>query len=141
MSIVVTPNFHFKGNCSEAIELYKKVFNAKILCLFKNEDTNPLDYISDINQSSLVYHAEMIIGKTRIMMSDIVEDHKHKEGNSISLVITFDTAKDVKKAYEILIKEGNVLSPMQSTTYSSCFISLIDKFGMRWELMTEQTEV
>lgn len=33
-----------------------------------------------------------------------------------------------------------VIHPMKSTTYSSCFVSLVDRFGMRRELMTEQTE-
>ncbi|WP_342756628.1 hypothetical protein [Kineothrix sedimenti] len=33
-----------------------------------------------------------------------------------------------------------LLKTMQSTAYSSSFVSLVDKFGMRWELMTEQTE-
>ena len=45
--MVVTPNFHFLGNCMEGIELYKKVFGAKVLCLLKNKDADPVDYISD----------------------------------------------------------------------------------------------
>lgn len=33
----------------------------------------------------------------------------------------------------VLIKKGEVKN-------YSCFVSLIDKYGMRWELMTEQIE-
>jgi PhnB protein len=29
---------------------------------------------------------------------------------------------------------------MVKTGYSSCFVSLVDRYGIRWELMTEQTE-
>ena len=58
--MVVTPNFHFFGNCMEGIELYKKVFGAKILCLIKNKDANPIDYISDAKYSEHVYHAEIM---------------------------------------------------------------------------------
>lgn len=138
--MIVTPNFHFCGNCKDAIELYKKVFNIKILCLLSNKDANPTDYISDAKYSEHVYHAEIMLGENRLMMSDISEEYKHTHGNSLSLVVTFDSADEVQKAYSLLKDDAIILAPMQSTTYSSCFVSLIDKFGMRWELMTEQPE-
>jgi len=138
--MVVTPNLHFLGNCMEGIELYKKVFGAKVLCLLKNKDANPIDYTTDEKYSEHVYHAEIMIGETRIMMSDITESKEHTPGNSLSLVVTFDTADEVKKAYSLLKDNAVIISPMKSTTYSSCYVSLIDRFGMRWELMTEQTE-
>jgi PhnB protein len=81
-----------------------------------------------------------MIGETRIMMSDITEKNEHIPGNSLSLVVTFDTADEVEKAFSLLNDDAVIITPMKSTTYSSCFVSLIDKFGMRWELMTEQTE-
>lgn len=138
--MITTPNFHFRGNCKEAIELYKKVFDVEILCMFKNEDANPMDYTSDSKYLEHVYHAEIMLGRSRIMMSDITEENKHTSGNSLSLVVTFDTSDEVKKAYDYFKDGAIILSPMKSTSYSSCFVSLIDKFGMRWELMTEQTE-
>ena len=138
--MIVTPNFHFLGNCMEGIELYKKVFGAKILCVLKNKDANPIDYTSDSKYSEYVYHAEIMIGETRIMMSDITEKNEYILGNSLSLVVTFDTADEVEKAFSLLNGDAVIITPMKSTTYSSCFVSLIDKFGMRWELMTEQTE-
>jgi PhnB protein len=55
------------------------------------------------------------------------------------LVITYDTAEEVKKAYEILKEGSTIIYPLKSTTYSSCFVSLIDKFGLRWGIMTETT--
>lgn len=139
--MIVTPNFHFRGNCKDAIELYQKVFDCKVLCMLKNEDANPKDYISDAKYSEHVYHAEIMIGENRLMMSDISDESIHTPGNSLSLVVTFDTAVEVQKAYNLLKEDSTTLAPIQSTTYSSCFVSLIDKFGMRWELMTEQTEL
>lgn len=43
------------------------------------------------------------------------------------------------QAFEAMKDGAEILSPPQSTTYSSCFLSLIDRFGNRWEIMTEQT--
>lgn len=140
MNMVITPNLHFNGNCEEAIDLYKQAFNAEIVCLLKNKDADPQDYITEQKYSSFVYHAEILIDGKRIMMSDITESSTHKAGNSVSIVVTFDSANEVMKVFEILNKNATIIYPVQKTTYSSCFVSLIDKFGMRWELMTEQTE-
>lgn len=115
-------------------------FNAEIVCLLKNTDTNSQDYVTEQKYSALVYHAEILIDGKRLMMSDIVEDSTHKAGNSVSIVITFESARKVMNAFEILNENATIISPVQSTTYSSCFVSLIDRFGIRWELMTEQTE-
>lgn len=73
------------------------------------------------------------------MLSDCDESIPHQRGNTVSLVITFETAEEVKEAFDLISDGAIILSPISSTTYSSCFVSLIDKFGVRWELMTEQT--
>ena len=50
-----------------------------------------------------------------------------------------DTKEQVMEAYQVM-KEGALIREQpQSTTYSSCFVSLVDRFGIRWEIMTEQT--
>jgi PhnB protein len=87
----------------------------------------------------MVYHAEMKIGSQRLMFSDIIEFDLIK-GNSFFLTITFETKEEVQKAYRILSEGSTILAPMRSTTYSSCVVSLIDKFGFRWGLMTEQPD-
>ncbi len=137
--ICVTPNFHFPGNCKQTVELYKKAFGAEIKILLCDSDVNPEDWKSDDCDNSFVYHAEIIIGNQRIMMTDDTSNAAPK-GNTVSLVLTFETADEVKAAYEIVSRGCKIIYPMQSTSYSSCFVSLIDKFGIRWELMTEQIE-
>ncbi|MCL2592558.1 MAG: VOC family protein [Defluviitaleaceae bacterium] len=136
----VTPNFHFRGQGKQAIELYKQAFGAEVKVLLCNSDANPNDCIvEDESQNDLVYHAEIYIGGQRITLTDDPEA-PIPNTNPLSLLITFETKEDVKKAYEIMKDGATIIYPMQSTDYSSCFVSLVDKFGMRFELMTEQTE-
>ena len=135
----ITPNYHFNGNCEEALHMYEKAFNGKITILLKNNDANPEDMTIDnmsVKEKSFVYHAEMVIGNQRFMFSD--SSGNLPEGTNISIVITFETDEEVLSAYTILKTGGKIIHPVKSTTYSNCFISLIDKFGMRWELMTEK---
>jgi len=136
----ITPNMHFRGQARQAIELYKQAFNAEVKVLFCNSDANPADdTVEDETQNDLVYHAEIYIGTQRVTLTDAPDDPPPNT-HPVSLLVTFETAEDVKNAYEIIKDGATIIYPVQTTTYSSCFVSLVDKFGMRWELMTEQTE-
>lgn len=136
---MITPNLHFSGCCGQAIALYQKAFNATIHELLRYSDADPKDWARKGIEKDLIYHCEMFLGTQRIFLSDEVGANP-PPGNTMSIVITFETAADVKNAFSILSDGCTIVTPMKATTYSSCFVSLIDRFGMRWELMTEQTE-
>lgn len=140
MGIMLTPNLHFCGCCEEAIRLYQRAFGAEVLCLYRNDDANPDDYVAGEGRSAFVYHAEIAVGGSRIMLSDLDEGAPPPSGRPMSLALTFGSADAVKRAFAVLGEGADILSPMRATTYASCFVSLVDRFGMRWELMTEQTE-
>ncbi len=129
------------SNCEEAIHYYEKVFCTKVDFILRYSDAKPKDWKKPLTeeQKKYVYHAEMKIGNQRFMFSDIIE-FEICNGNSLFMVITFDTREKVEQVYNALLPESTVLVPIHSTTYSSCSVNLIDKYGIRWGLMTEQTE-
>lgn len=135
------PNFHFGGKCREAIELYQKAFDAKINCLLLYKDAKIEDYNRSLTneQKNFVYHAEIIIGKQRIMMADNI-DMPFAPSTSLFLTISMDTKEEVIQAFNIMKDGCTIIYPPHSTTYSSCTVNFIDKFGFRWVIMTEQTE-
>ena len=90
-------------------------------------------------QKNYVYHAEIHIGNQRIMLADNI-DLPFAPSTSLFLTMIMDTKEDVMRAFEILIDGSTVLYPPHRTTYSSCTVNLIDKYGFRWVIMTEQTE-
>lgn len=139
--LIVTPTLNFNGECEEAIALYQKAFGARVGCLLHYSDALKEDWDNPLTdeQANYVYHAEITIGEQRIMMSDIIDINLVK-GTSTFLTVTFEEANQVKEAYDIMKEECTIIYPMHSTTYSSCIVVLIDKFGFRWGLMTEQTE-
>lgn len=140
--VIVTPCINLNGQCEEAMTLYKKAFGATTGLMMRYEDADKQDWDKPLtdDQKNMIYHAEMFIGAQRIMFADVIE-FDISNGTSLSLTITFENAEIVKKAYEVLKEGSAIVHPMISTTYSSCFVSLIDKFGIRWALMTEQTEM
>lgn len=139
--IIITPNFNFNGRCEEALALYQKAFQARIGCLLRYSDADYRDWNRELSQeqANYIYHAELWIGNQRIMMCDNMDVDLIKS-TSLSLTVTFDTSDEVKKAYDVLKEGSTTIYPLRSTTYSSCEVVFIDKFGFRWGLMTEQTE-
>jgi PhnB protein len=139
--LIVTPTFNFHGNCEEAIELYKKAFDARVDFILRYSDADKRDWDIPLTpeQEKYIYHAELYIGEQRIMFSDIIEFDLVKS-TSLFLTVTFETAEQVKQAYEVMKEGSTTIYPIHSTTYSSCIVVFIDKFGFRWGLMTEQTE-
>ena len=139
--VIVTPCINFAGQCEEAMALYEKAFGATTKFMVRYSDADKRDWNKPLtdDQKKMIYHAEMLIGTQRIMFADIVEFDLSK-GTSVFLTITFEDAASVKRAYEVLKEGSTIVYPMVSTTYSSCFVSLIDKFRIRWALMTEQTD-
>lgn len=135
--MIVTPNFHMNGNCKQAIELYKRAFGAKVQALLLESEADPVDCTA--RHTERVYHAVLMLGTQRILMTDDTEDHPPK-GNTLSLVLTYDTKEEVMAAFEAVCEGAQVIAPPHDTPYSSCMVSLVDRFGVRWELMTEQTE-
>ena len=138
---IVTPNLQFTGNCENAIHLYEGAFNTKVDFILRYSDAKKEDFNIELNENekNYIYHAEMKIGNQRIMFSDVMT-FKVIHGNSIFLTITFETKEEVENAFNILKENGEILIPLRKTTYSSSVGTLIDKYGIRWGLMTEQTE-
>lgn len=139
--MLITPVINMTGQCEEAIHYYENVFSTKADFILHYSDANPEDWEKPLSQvqKKYVYHAEMQIGNQRFMFSDIIE-FNIVQGNHFFVVITLDTKEDVEKIYNRMLPDSNVLIPLHTTTYSSCTANLVDKYGIRWGLMTEQTE-
>lgn len=133
----IVPNLHFNGDCEKAIEHYERAFKAKRTVFLRYRDARPEDVdkaYSDEKQS-YIYHSEMSIGGQRVILNDHSDDLPR--GLNVSLLVSFDSKEDVIEAYTILKDGATIITPMQETSYSSCFVSLIDRYGVRWELIKE----
>lgn len=137
----ITPTMNFGGACREAIHTYAQAFGGRIACLITYREANDPAYLPFLreDQKDFIYHAELMLGDQRIVMSDHV-DIAFTTCYSNFLTVMYDTKEEVQRAYE-LMKEGSAtIYPMEATPYSSCRVAFVDRFGIRWGIMTEQTE-
>ena len=113
----------------------------KISCLVTYREANDLAYMPLLreDQKDYIYHSELVLGEQKIIMSDHV-DIEFTVCYSNFLTIMNDTKEEVQRAYEIMKEGSTTIYKMEATPYSSCRVVFVDRFGIRWGIMTEQTE-
>jgi len=133
---VIEPLFQFDRQCEQAIELYKRAFGAEVIYLGRYGDADPQDRPAKYNEddTNLIFHAQMRIGNQRIMLADNLFNDLPR-GHSVYPVIQFKTDEEVKAAFDVLSDGATIINPISSTTYSSACGSLVDKYGIFWDLM------
>lgn len=137
----IVPTLNFGGSCREAVRMYERAFGGRINCLITYGEADDPAYNPRLRegQREYVYHAELLVGGQRIIMADHI-DIEFRTCYSNFLTIMFDTKEEVQRAYEVMKEGSSTIYPMEATPYSSCRVVFVDRFGIRWGLMTEQTD-
>ncbi|MDF2587623.1 MAG: hypothetical protein K0S41_1464 [Anaerocolumna sp.] len=136
--MTVIPTLHFYGQCEEAIDLYKEAFNCKVQYFMRYSDAVERGWEEDIPEiRNTVYHSEILFGEQLFRMSDGA-DVEPNTNTTVFFAVNFDTVNEVKKAFDALRASGTVIDELETTPYSACMGSVMDKYGIRWRVMTER---
>lgn len=116
---------YVKGS-AEAVKLYQSAFDAALVSAYKNEDGS-------------YYHSELdvygqILAVAEASSSGTLSDEPRASGTIMQFCLHFrkEEIDLVKKAYEKLKVNGQVLFPLGPCDYCECMADLIDPFGVRW---------
>lgn len=136
MSIDIYINFN--GNCREAVTFYAEVFEAENpkFMAFGDAPPNP-DYPLPEEVKDLIMHTRLNISGSNVMFSDVFPSMPFVEGNNISLSLITNNKEEVQRTFEKLIDGGKVEMDLQETFWSTCYGSLVDKFGIHWQISLE----
>ena len=136
----VTPGLGFKGECSQAIALYEKAFGAVVVEKLLYSDANPGDLQYKEEEKDFVFYAEIVIGDRLISLGDDSEgklDASIKgKASAVSLLIEFESMDELNAAYEIISDGATIVTPLCDSSYCAAYASLVDKFGIHWDLMS-----
>ncbi|MOA31557.1 hypothetical protein D3C78_1527200 [compost metagenome] len=126
---------NFNGNCREAVEFYSQVFGIAEprIMTFGETPPNP-DYPLPEEAKNLVMHARLQITGSNVMFSDVFPGMPFVQGNNISLSIISESMEDIQAYFSRLKEGGKVEMELQETFWSKCYGSVIDKFGIHWQL-------
>lgn len=105
---------------TEMFELYQKAFNAKKLSEGTPPDSDEIHIMMEI------YGVEMLLGPGSTVGKGL--------GNAIVCEVRFDNEKEFRKAYDVLIQEGQNYSLEGPYPWATLLALVTDRFGVGWAL-------
>ena len=130
----ISPYVSFGGNCAEAIAFYEKAFNVKAEVVRYKDAPPDSGYQVAEGSENLVMHAQFQLDNEMIMLCDMPPEHPIKAGDNIAIMLEFENILTAKTVFDALKVDGIVSMELQETFWSKCFGSLIDKFGIIWNI-------
>lgn len=115
-------------NCKEAVEYYKGIFGADV----KNvQSSDGMEMFK--GYEGKIIHAELHIpGDMLIYLADTFDNVK--PGNNVCLVLDFESEEEINRTFDQLKAQGQVLMELQDTFWNARHGSLLDKYGITWQL-------
>jgi len=126
----ISPFISFNENWEEAVFFY--YVKAEIIRYKETPKDN--DYQVQPGTENLVMHTQFELYGETIMFADMPPEYPVQAGSNIAIMAEFDTAEIAKSAFDSLKVGGQVTMELQETFWSKCFGSLIDKFGIIWNI-------
>jgi len=132
----IQPYLSFNGNCQEAVEFYADVFGTDIPEIILFSDLLPEPAIPELEDRSdkVVIRAELEPDQNHGKRSATFPKDRDFHKEKMTLVIFSDDLDEIKILYYKLKDGGTVEMELQETFWSKFYGSLIDKFGVGWQL-------
>lgn len=120
----------FNGNCEKALNTYKELFNAELMCMHK--------FIESMTENKeligKIFHAELKIKEFFIYMADTDEELDF-EKQVYKITIECDTFEDAQKYYDTLLVGGTIIAPFTKMPWGDYMGHLRDSFGITWDIV------
>ena len=129
----LNPYLTFKGNCREAMEHYKEVFDGELEIM--PFEGSPVEVPDSYKEE--IMHSTLRVGDAIIMASDGQPSQPIEIGNAHFMMVNTTELGAAKRYFEKLSGGGQVIMPMEKTFWGSVFGMLTDKFGIGWMISVE----
>jgi len=133
---MLIPTIHFNGNCDEAIAFYKDVFGAELEVINYAKDAPPDSGMDELPPNFVMYSEVMICG-VKMSLTDGAETPL--PFGHFSYMLNYDTEDEVVAIFNKLSVGGKVEEPLSTTFWSGLYGSVVDRFGVNWQVMVTQS--
>ena len=127
----ITPYLLFNGNADAALELYQKALGAKVEGLMRWGDHEQSCGEAD---KTKIMHALLLMGETRLMLSDSPGDHPTAPGANVQVAVNVDDVDQLQQIFTALSDGGQVEMQPHDAFWGDRFAALVDRFGVHWML-------
>jgi len=116
----------FKGDCREAMELYKSIFGGELsVTTYKDAGVN-----AEGTSPDWLMHCSLEGGEVKLMGSDTAQASPVAKKVSLSLGGT-DEAR-MREIFDALSAGGKMFSALKKEAWGDLFGSFTDKYGVEW---------
>ncbi len=138
MSLSLVPFLEMNGSAKEAIDLYVKALDAKVVYnqSFGDLPENPETPLPP-NTKDMISFAILKIGESELHLSDNVTGSSYQKGTQVTIVIQTNDKSKAIQYYETLKQDGHVNNPLQETFFSPAYGNVTDKFGITFRILTK----
>ncbi len=123
----------FNGNCREAMQFYKKCLGGELY--FQTIGESPLYEKMPAKMKRCIIHSSLTNENIVLMGSDMVSEKGLIKGNAVSLMLNFESEKEIKDCYKKLSQGGEQTHFLEDTFWGAVFGGLTDKYGNHWLLI------
>ncbi len=135
----VNPYIYFNGNCEEAFNFYKTVFQRDIAYIGRYKDIPQTDRKNFRETDEKIMHVSLPISSETVLMgADNTEAYNELlTYSNFSLIIHTDEKQEADRLFNELSQGGQIKMPMNLTFWGSYYGICIDKFGITWKVTVE----
>lgn len=133
----------FEGNAEEALKFYEDALSGEISTLMRYSEMPSDEGAPSMPEGfeNNVLHAALSIGDQLLYMSDAFPGMAVRKGNNCAINIEPTSEEELHRIYDKLVLGGTVEMPIDKMFWGSLFASLVDKFGVHWNLDFELKQV
>lgn len=130
-------DFHinFSGQCQEAFEFYQSLLGGDIELLTyggsPTQNTVPEDW------QAKIIHGSFRLDNLHIAGADVLPE-SYLSPQGFQLLLQLDTSAESRRIFDALSQGGVISMPLQKTFWSHAYGIVTDKFGISWEINSNQ---
>jgi uncharacterized glyoxalase superfamily protein PhnB len=132
MNISKIKSHVYVKNSVEAVKLYKEAFQ-----LDEKEGERILDNDGNIWHCVLLRNGEeyLSVSEDKYLPDNLIRTYPDDVRPLMLFKIEFEDESDLKRAFELLSKDGNPCAGLKTEPWSVVSCDVIDKFGVFWDLI------
>lgn len=133
----VNTYLYFNGNCEEAFNFYRSIFNKEFQYIGRYKDVPEVarQNFPNCTDDHIMHIALPISRETILMGADIVEKGRGNDAAKyFSLYINADSKKEADRLFGSLSSGGEIKLPISEQFWGSYYGICLDRFGINWKI-------
>ena len=131
----------FEDNCREVFEFYRSVFGGEFTFISTFREGQEDMGVAEAELDRIM-HVSLPIGSSVLMGSDSCSSFGPPPvvGDNFSLSFEAESKEHADEIFAKLSSGGEVKCPMADAFWGAYFGACTDKFGINWQVITEQSQ-